>query len=109
MTANVKELTKDNFEKEVLRSSTPVVVDFWAGWCVPCKMMAPVVQEIASAYKGRCKAAKLNIDDAVEIATRFSVMNIPTIILFKDGKEFTRIVGVVSKDAVTKKIDEMIR
>ena len=99
------ELTKDNFKKEVLDSDKPVLVDFWATWCIPCKMIAPIVNEISNEYNGKCKVAKLNIDDAMEIATKFGVMNIPTIILFKDGKEFTRIVGVASKESILKKIE----
>ena len=102
------ELRQENFEKEVLRSDRPVVVDFWATWCMPCKMIAPIIKELASEYKGRCKVAKLNIDDAMAVATKFGVMNIPTIILFKDGKEFARIVGVASKDNISKKIEEML-
>ena len=99
------ELTKDNFKKEVLDSDKPVLVDFWTTWCMPCKMIAPIVNEISNEYNGKCKVAKLNIDDAMEIATKFGVMNIPTIILFKDGKEFTRIVGVASKESILKKIE----
>ncbi len=99
------ELTKDNFKKEVLDSDKPVLVDFWATWCMPCKMIAPIVNEISNEYNGKCKVAKLNIDDAMEIATKFGVMNIPTIILFKNGKEFTRIVGVASKESILKKIE----
>lgn len=99
------ELTKDNFKKEVLDSDKPVLVDFWATWCMPCKMIAPIVNEISNEYNGKCKVAKLNIDDAMEIATKFGVMNIPTIILFKDGKEFTRIVGVASKENILKNIE----
>lgn len=102
------ELTRENFEKEVLASPVPVVVDFWATWCVPCKMITSIVQEIGKDYNGQCKIAKLNIDDAMEITTRFGVMNLPTIILFKGGSEFTRIVGVVSKDAIVDKIEEML-
>jgi len=102
------ELTKDNFEKEVLRSSKPVIVDFWATWCMPCKMIAPIIKEISRESKDKLKVAKLNIDDAMEIATRFGVMNIPTIIFFKDGREFTRLVGVVSKDTITDKTEEML-
>jgi len=102
------ELTKDNFEKEVLRSSKPVIVDFWATWCMPCKMIAPIIKEISHESKDKLKVAKLNIDDAMEIATRFGVMNIPTIIFFKDGREFTRLVGVVPKDTITDKIEEML-
>lgn len=99
------ELTKDNFKEEVLDSDKPVLVDFWATWCMPCKMIAPIVNEISNEYNGKCKVAKLNIDDAMEIATKFGVMNIPTIILFKNGKEFTRIVGVASKESILKKIE----
>ncbi len=102
------ELTKDNFEKEVLYSSTPVIVDFWATWCMPCKMIVPIVKEVAQEYKGKCRIAKLNIDDAMEIATKFNIMNIPTIIFFKDGREFTRVVGVVSKDIIVDKLEEML-
>ncbi|MEE8317365.1 MAG: thioredoxin [Candidatus Omnitrophota bacterium] len=102
------ELTKDNFEKEVSKSHKPVVVDFWATWCMPCKMVAPILEEITKLYKDKCKVTKLNVDDAVEIATKFGVMNIPTIIFFKDGREFTRLVGVVSKEAIVEKIKELL-
>ena len=107
MVLGIVELTKDNFKQEVLDSSIPVVVDFWATWCMPCKMIAPIIEEIGELYKDKCRIAKLNIDDAMEIATRFGVMNIPTIIFFKDGQEFTRVVGVVSKDNIIEKIEEM--
>ncbi|MFC1621676.1 thioredoxin [Candidatus Omnitrophota bacterium] len=101
-------LTKESFEQEVLRSSTPVLVDFWATWCMPCKMIAPIMEEISKEYDGRCKVAKVNIDDAMEIATKFGVMNIPTVIFFKGGVEFTRVVGVASKDTFINKIEEML-
>lgn len=109
MAANVMELTKDNFENEVLKSSVPVVVDFWAGWCMPCKMIEPIIKEVSGIYNGRCKVAKLNVDDAMDIATKFGVMSIPTVIFFRNGKEFTRIVGVASKDTLTCKIKEMLK
>lgn len=102
------ELTKDNFEQEVLQASEPVIVDFWATWCAPCKMIAPIVEEVSKSYSGKCKVAKLNIDDAMEIATKFGVMNIPTIMFFKGGTENGRLVGVVSKDAISDKIEEML-
>ncbi|MBU4311225.1 MAG: thioredoxin [Candidatus Omnitrophica bacterium] len=102
------ELTKENFAREVLKSAKPVIVDFWATWCMPCKMIAPIIKEISTEYDGKCKVAKLNIDDAMEIATKFGVMNIPTVVFFKDGKEFTRVVGVASKGNFIKKIKEML-
>jgi thioredoxin 1 len=101
------ELTKDNFEREVLKSKGPVLVDFWATWCMPCRMIAPIIKELNQSYKDRCKIAKLNVDEEMEIATRFNVMNIPTIIFFKDGKEHARIAGVVSRDNIVQKIEEM--
>ncbi|MFH1075543.1 MAG: thioredoxin [Pseudomonadota bacterium] len=102
------ELTKDNFAQEVVSSPIPVIVDFWAAWCMPCKMIVPVVEELARLYKDKCKVAKLNIDDAMEIATKFGVMSIPTIIFFKQGREFTRITGVVPKDTIAERIEEML-
>jgi thioredoxin 1 len=108
MAGILSEVNKDNFEKEVLNSSIPVIVDFWATWCMPCKMIAPVVEEISRDYAGKCKVVKLNIDDAMELATKFGVMNIPTIMFFKSGSEFSRVVGVVSKDTISGKIDEML-
>lgn len=102
------ELTKENFESEVLNSDKPVIVDFWATWCMPCKMIAPLVKELSETYKDRCKVAKLNIDDAMEITTRFGVMSIPTVVFFKDGQEFTRLVGVVSRDTISDKIEEIL-
>lgn len=102
------ELTKDNFELDVLKSDKPVIVDFWATWCMPCKMIAPIIEEISEEYKDRCKVFKLNIDDAMEIATKFGVMNIPTVVFFKNGSEFTRVTGVVSKDTIVSKIEGML-
>jgi len=107
MAGNVLELRDDNFEEAVLKSGTPVIVDFWATWCMPCKMLAPTVEEIANDYKGRYKVAKLNIDDAMDIATDFSIMNIPTLMFFNKGKEVARMVGAVSKKDILKKIEEV--
>lgn len=94
------QLTTDNFSQEVLESDIPVLVDFYADWCGPCKMLAPVVDEIANEYKDKIKVVKLNIDEATEIATKYSVMSIPTLILFKDGNDVNKIVGFRSKDAI---------
>lgn len=106
MAGNIVELREDNFEEVVLKSDKPVIVDFWAAWCMPCKMLAPTVEEIATQYKGKCKVAKLNIDDAMDVATKFSVMNIPTLIFFNKGEEVARIVGAASKGDIIKKIEE---
>jgi len=107
MAGNVLELRDDNFEDVVLKSDKPVIVDFWATWCMPCKMLAPTVEEIASEYKDKYKIAKLNIDDAMDIATKFSVMNIPTLMFFDKGREVARMVGAASKRDILKRIEEV--
>jgi len=107
MAGNVLELRDDNFEEVVLKSDKPVIVDFWATWCMPCKLLAPTVEEIANEYKGKYKIAKLNIDDAMDVATNLSVMNIPTLIFFNNGKEAARMVGVASKRDILKKAEEV--
>lgn len=98
------EITNDNFGKEVKSSKEPVLIDFWAPWCVPCKMIAPTVEAVAKDMAGKLKVAKCNVDDAPELATDLSILNIPTLVLFKDGKELTRISGVVTKEAIEKTI-----
>jgi len=100
----VSEVAESNFETEVLKSEKPVLVDFWAPWCMPCKIIAPAVEELAEEMKGKIKVVKLNVDDSPEIATGLSVMNIPTLLFFKDGKEVARMIGVNSKEAIAAKI-----
>ncbi|MDD4376783.1 MAG: thioredoxin [Eubacteriales bacterium] len=90
-------LTKDMFEKEVVKSEIPVLVDFWASWCGPCRMLGPVVEEVATEYDGKVKVCKVNVDEEVELATRFGVMTIPTCILFKHGEISAKTVGALSK------------
>lgn len=93
-----------NFETEVLKSDQTVLVDFYADWCVPCKMMAPVVDELAKEYEGKVKVGKLNVEESSDIAGNYSVMSIPTFIVFKDGKAVDKIVGGVSKEELENKI-----
>lgn len=102
------ELTQDNFMKEVMESDKPVLVDFWAPWCMPCKIIAPVVESLAEEFKGKVKVLKLNVDEAPNIATELSVLNIPTLVLFKDGKESARMIGVNPKEAIEAKIKSLI-
>ena len=90
--------TSANFEAEVLKSELPVLVDFFADWCGPCKMMAPIVESLAGSYEGKVKVGKLNIDDEMEIAQRYRVMSIPTFIIFKDGQSVDVSVGAMSKE-----------
>ena len=102
------ELNETNFETEVVGSERPVLVDFWASWCMPCKLMTPVVDEIADEFKGTVKVGKVNVDDSPELATQFFVLNIPTLILFRKGQELARMIGVNSKEAVSAKIRGII-
>lgn len=102
------ELTEENFENEVIESDIPVLVDFWAPWCSPCKMIAPAIEEIEQEYKGKIKVGKLNIDDARSLATQYQVMSIPTIAIFKDGEIVDKVVGVVGKDELEEKVKECL-
>ncbi len=91
------EVNDQNFETEILKSEIPALIDFWAPWCGPCKMIAPVVEELAKQYEGKVKFAKLNVDEAPETATRYGVRGIPTLIVFKGGQDADRIVGAAPK------------
>jgi len=102
------DITQENFEAEVLKSDRPVLVDFWAPWCMPCKIIAPAVERIAEEMGSKLKVSKSNVDEAPDIATEFSVLNIPTLVLFKDGKEVSRMIGVNSKEAIEAKIRSVI-
>ena len=101
---SVISLNSKNFEEEVLNSRTPVLIDFWATWCGPCKMMGPVVEEIAESIGNNAKICKVNIDECPELATKYNVMSIPTFIAIKNGSETGRTVGVQSKDELLKLI-----
>ena len=100
--------TSADFEKEVLQSDKPVLVDFFADWCGPCKMMAPVVEQLAEELEGKAKVGKLNIDENMDIAEKYRVMNIPTFLIFKDVKEKERIVGAVSKNELKNKLEQTL-
>lgn len=94
------DLSSENFESEVLNSKEPVLVDFYADWCGPCKMMAPVVETLAKELQGNAKVAKINVDENQDLAMEYSVMSIPTLIIFKGGKETKRFVGVRDKNEI---------
>ena len=94
-------ITKNNFEAEVLRSGLPVLLDFWAVWCPPCKMLSPVIQEIADEYEGRAKVGKINVDEEPELVAMFRVENIPTVVVMRDGKMAESAVGYRPKEQIT--------
>jgi thioredoxin 1 len=104
--AGVPEVNDQAFEQEILGSDKPVLVDFWADWCVPCHMVSPVVEEIGRDSAEVLKVAKLNVDDNPESARRYGVMSIPTLILFKAGQEVCRVVGAKPKDAILREMQE---
>ena len=103
-----KRFTSDNFETEVLKSDVPVLVDFYADWCGPCKRMAPIVEQLASEYEGKITVGKVNIDDSTDLAIKYGVMSIPTLIVFRRGEVFRKEVGVQTKATVAKAINQAI-
>ena len=100
------EVTDEKFEGDVIGSDLPVLVDFWAEWCQPCKMLAPTVEEIAGEYKDKIKVGKLNVDDNPSTATKYGIRGIPTLLFFKGGKVVQQVTGVKSKAEIKKIIDE---
>jgi len=100
--------TKDNFDAEVLQSDKPVLVDFWASWCGPCKMIAPVVEELAGEYEGKIVVGKLNVDEHGEVPAKYGIMSIPTVILFNNGEEAERSLGYKTKDELAEIVKKVI-
>ena len=93
-------LTKDNFDAEVMNSEIPVLVDFWAVWCGPCQMLAPTIEELANEYEGKVKVGKVNVDEQPELAQKYGIMSIPTLIYFKDGQIAEQTMGVQPKESI---------
>ncbi|MBT3318843.1 MAG: thioredoxin [Clostridia bacterium] len=108
MSDSAIEITNLNFEEKVTNNEIPVLIDFWAEWCAPCKMIAPAIDEIAVEYKGKAVIGKVDIDSQVELAQKFGVMSIPTLLLFKNGEPVGKVVGVVGKDKIASMIDSAI-
>ncbi len=104
----VLEINNENFESEVKQSDIPVIVDFWAEWCGPCKMMAPVFEQLSSDFEGKLKFAKVNVDDNREVASQFGVRGIPCLVVVNKGSEVDRITGYAPKDVLKQKIEDIL-
>lgn len=105
----VIEINKENFEKEITKSKTPIIIDFWASWCGPCQMMVPVFEKLSAQYKGRLKFAKISTEENMELAQKFDVQGIPCLIVISKGKEVDRIVGFASENVLKDKIDNILK
>ncbi len=110
MSAFVSEVTDTSFETEVLKSNQPVLVDFWAAWCAPCRMLAPTIDAVAEKFQGKAKIVKLNVDENIDMSSKYGIKGIPTLILFRDGKEADRVVGVPSnaKDFISNMLEKQL-
>ena len=108
MAEGISNLTNETFDEAIGSSETPILVDFWAEWCGPCKMIAPILEELATELDGSLSIAKLNVDDAPDVARRFEVMSIPTLILFKDGAPAKRVVGAKGKAQLLEDLQEFL-
>jgi thioredoxin 1 len=101
-------LTEANFNSEVLQSPVPVLVDFWATWCAPCRMIAPQIEDLASEYAGRVKVAKIEVEENQNLAAQYNIQSVPTLLVFKNGKVVDQVVGVVPKKALAAKLDAQL-
>jgi thioredoxin 1 len=108
MSETVLQVTDSTFDSEVLKSTIPVLVDFWAEWCGPCRMVAPVVEEVAKQYEGKIKVAKVDVDQNQRVATQFQIRSIPSLYIFKNGKVAGQIVGAVPKQQITSALDKIL-
>ncbi len=106
MSGNVKTFTSDSWDADVLKSASPVLVDFWASWCAPCRMIAPVIESLADKYAGKVAVGKLNVDENQNVSHNYGIRGIPTLLLFKGGKVVEQIVGVRSKEDLIKILDK---
>lgn len=106
--AEVKTLTSANFDQEVMQSALPVLVDFWAPWCGPCKMVGPVVESLAADYDGKLVVGNVNVDENKDLAVKFGIRGIPTLVIFKDGSEVQRVVGAQGKAQLQKMVDQYV-
>jgi len=105
---NIINFETATFDTEVLQSDTPVLVDFWAPWCAPCRMIAPAVEDLADSYAGKAKVGKVNVDDNQAVAQRYNVMSIPTLLVFKDGKVVDQVVGAVNKEHIENMLQKVV-
>ncbi|HKO60832.1 MAG TPA: thioredoxin [Pyrinomonadaceae bacterium] len=108
MSEQVKYVTDSTFEQDVLQSKKPVLVDFWAEWCAPCRMIGPIIEQVATEFASTATVVKLNVDDNTATAQRYGIKGIPTLILFSEGKEVERVVGATGKDSITRIIEKYV-
>ncbi len=108
VSAMALELTADNFDSEILQSNLPAMVDFWAPWCGPCRLMSPIVESIAERYQGKVKVAKVNVDENPQLAVRYSIMSIPTLLFFRNGQVVDKVIGLVPEHEIEERLNKLL-